>query len=375
MTTSPRSPNNQTTVAVLGTGSMGAPIARNLLAAGFPVSVWNRTAARAAPLADDGASLAPLPADAAKNADVVLTMLADGAAVQETMSGPGGVLQAMRPGSVWIQMATVGLDWIGRLIGLAAEHGVEFVDAPVSGSDGPAREGKLIVLASGPDQARAKVQAIFDAIGRETLWLGPTGQGTRMKLVLNNWLVAQVEAVAETVALSKALGLDPHLFPAAIDGAPLGSPYAVTKARAMISGDYTPGFALRLAFKDAGLALDAAQELGLSLPLTAALAPRWRQAIADGHANDDVKPRCTWSRHGRRHHGEVDLCDRRLRARHDVYAGRARKAALLPAVRLAQRLSGALHYVAKEVVLRVHQPVGHLHGGVDDLLPPGRTLA
>ncbi|MGO9249744.1 MAG: NAD(P)-dependent oxidoreductase [Solirubrobacteraceae bacterium] len=288
MTTSPRSPNNQTTVAVLGTGSMGAPIARNLLAAGFPVSVWNRTAARAAPLADDGASLAPLPADAAKNADVVLTMLADGAAVQETMSGPGGVLQAMRPGSVWIQMATVGLDWIGRLIGLAAEHGVEFVDAPVSGSDGPAREGKLIVLASGPDQARAKVQAIFDAIGRETLWLGPTGQGTRMKLVLNNWLVAQVEAVAETVALSKALGLDPHLFPAAIDGAPLGSPYAVTKARAMISGDYTPGFALRLAFKDAGLALDAAQELGLSLPLTAALAPRWRQAIADGHANDDV---------------------------------------------------------------------------------------
>ena len=287
MTTSPRSPN-QTTVAVLGTGSMGAPIARNLLAAGFPVSVWNRTAARAAPLADDGASLAPLPADAAKNADVVLTMLADGAAVQETMSGPGGVLQAMRPGSVWIQMATVGLDWIGRLIGLAAEHGVELVDAPVSGSDGPAREAKLIVLASGPDQARAKVQAIFDAIGRETLWLGPTGQGTRMKLVLNNWLVAQVEAVAETVALSKALGLDPHLFPAAIDGAPLGSPYAVAKARAMISGDYTPGFALRLAFKDAGLALDAAQELGLSLPLTAALAPRWRQAIADGHANDDV---------------------------------------------------------------------------------------
>jgi 3-hydroxyisobutyrate dehydrogenase len=146
----------------------------------------------------------------------------------------------------------------------------------------------LIVLASGPDEARARVQAIFDAIGRETLWLGPTGGGTRMKLVLNNWLVAQVEAVAETVALTEALGLDPHLFPEAIDDAPLGSPYAVAKARAMISGDFSPGFALRLAFKDASLALDAAQELGLSLPLTAALAPRWRQAIADGHANDDV---------------------------------------------------------------------------------------
>ncbi len=287
MTSSAQS-SDQTNVAVLGTGSMGAPIARNLLTAGFPVSVWNRTAARAAPLADDGARLASSPADATRDADIVLTMLADGAAVEEAMSGTGAAIEAMRPGSIWIQMATVGVDWIGRLSRLAAEHGVELVDAPVSGSDGPAREGQLIVLASGPDEARARVQTVFDAIGRQTLWLGRTGQGTRMKLVLNNWLVALVEAVAETVALTEALGLDPHLFPQAIDGAPLGAPYAVAKAQAMISGDFNPGFALRLAFKDAGLALDAAQELGLSLPLTAALAPRWRQAIADGHADDDV---------------------------------------------------------------------------------------
>lgn len=287
MTGSPQS-SDRASVAVLGTGSMGLPIARNLLAAGFPMSVWNRTAARAAPLVDEGARLAPSPADAVKDADVVLTMLADGAAVEETMSGPEGALRAMRPGAVWIQMATVGVEWIGRLSRLAADEDVELVDAPVSGSDGPAREAKLIVLASGPEEARARVQAIFDAIARETLWLGETGQGTRMKLVLNNWLVAQVEAVAETVALSEALGLDPHLFPAAIDGAPLGSPYAVAKARAMISGDFTPGFALRLAFKDAGLALEAAQDLGLGLPVTAALEPRWRQAIAAGHADDDV---------------------------------------------------------------------------------------
>ena len=109
-----------------------------------------------------------------------------------------------------------------------------------------------------------------------------------MKLVLNNWLVTQVEATAETVALTEALGLDPHLFPEAIEGAPLGSPYAVAKARVMISGDFNPGFALRLAFKDATLALDAAQELGLSLPLTNALVARWQQAIDDGHADDDV---------------------------------------------------------------------------------------
>jgi 3-hydroxyisobutyrate dehydrogenase len=287
MTDSPQS-SGRSTVAVLGTGSMGAPIARNLLRAGFAVSVWNRTTTRAEPLVDAGASLAASPAEAAESADVLLTMLADGAAVEEAMGGSGGALEATRPGSVWIQMATVGVDWTERLSALAAEHDVEFVDAPVSGSDGPAREGELVVLASGRDEVRARVQAIFDAIGRQTLWLGPVGHGTRMKLVLNNWLAAQVEAVAETLALSEALGLDAHLFPDAIDGAPLGSPYAVMKARAMISGDYTPGFALRLAFKDAGLALDAAQALGVGLPLTAALAERWGQAIAHGHADDDV---------------------------------------------------------------------------------------
>jgi 3-hydroxyisobutyrate dehydrogenase len=106
--------------------------------------------------------------------------------------------------------------------------------------------------------------------------------------VLNNWLVAQVESAAETVALAEALGLDPHLFPEAIDGAPLGSPYAVAKARAMIAGDYEPGFPLRLAFKDAGLSLDAARALDLDLPLTSALATRWRRAIADGLGDEDV---------------------------------------------------------------------------------------
>ncbi len=239
MTSAPQIPD-QPNVAVLGTGSMGAPIARNLLRAGFPVSVWNRTAARAAPLADDGARLSSSPADAAKDVDIVLTMLTDGAAVERAMSGSGGAIEVMRPGSIWIQMATVGVDWIGQLSRLAAEHGVELVDAPVSGSDGPAREGQLIVLASGPDEARARVQGIFDAIGRETLWLGQTGRGTRMKLVLNNWLVTLVEAIAETVALTEALGLDPQLFPQAIDGAPLGAPYAVAKARAMISVISTP---------------------------------------------------------------------------------------------------------------------------------------
>jgi 3-hydroxyisobutyrate dehydrogenase len=275
-------------IAVLGTGRMGAPIARNLLAAGFEVSVWNRTAERAAPLGADGARLSSSPAGAAEGADLVLTMLADGDAVNEAMTGPEGALASMRPGAAWIQMATIGDEWTERLATIATERNVEFVDAPVSGSDVPAQEGQLMVLASGPEGIRARLQPIFDAIGRKTLWLGPAGNGTRLKLVLNDWLASLTEGVAETIALTEALGLDPQLFIAAIDGGPLGSPYAVAKARAALAGEFDPGFALRLAFKDVGLALDAARTRQLELPITEAISRRWQQAIADGHGDEDV---------------------------------------------------------------------------------------
>jgi 3-hydroxyisobutyrate dehydrogenase len=275
-------------VAVLGTGRMGAPIAANLLAAGFPVTVWNRTQAKAEPLAAHGASIASSPGEAAENAALVLTMLADGDAVEEAASGSGGALETLRPGSVWIQMATIGVDWTERLAAMAADRGVEFVDAPVSGSDGPARDGELVVLASGPEELRERLEPLFDAIGRETLWLGPTGMGTRLKVVLNNWLATQVEALAETIALADTLGIDPRHFVDTIDGGPLGSPYAVAKGRAMIAGEHAPAFTLRLAYKDAGLALDAARELELDLPVTSATAQRWLRAIAHGHGDEDV---------------------------------------------------------------------------------------
>jgi 3-hydroxyisobutyrate dehydrogenase len=275
-------------IAVLGTGTMGAPIARNLLAAGFEVSVWNRTAERAAPLAADGARQSSSPAEAAEGADVALTMLADGDAVNDAMTGPAGALASLQPGSVWIQMATIGDAWTERLAVLATENQVEFVDAPVSGSDGPARERQLIVLASGPEGARERVQPMFEAIGRKTLWVGPAGSGTRLKLVLNDWLASLTEGMAETIALTEALGLDPQLFIEAIDDGPLGSPYAEAKARAPLAGEFDPGFALRLAFKDVGLALDAARDRQLELPITEAISRRWEQAIADGHADEDV---------------------------------------------------------------------------------------
>ena len=275
-------------IAVLGTGTMGGPIAATLLAAGFRVTVWNRTKARAAPLRRQGARLAGSPAEAAAHADVILTMLADGEAVETAMAGPDGALLAARPGAVWVQMATVGVEWTARLAELAGDAGVAFVDAPVSGSDTAAHDGALVVLASGPDEIASRVAPVFDAVGSRTLWLGPAGNGSSLKLALNNWLAAQVEAAAETIALTQALGLDSRVFVDTIAGGPLGSPYAVLKATAMLDGELRPGFPLRHAFKDVRLALAAADRHGLELPLTEAIADRWREAIADGHGGEDV---------------------------------------------------------------------------------------
>jgi 3-hydroxyisobutyrate dehydrogenase len=266
---------------------MGAPIARNLLRAGFPVTVWNRTPERAQALAEIGARPAASPAEAAAPAEILLTMLADGEAVEHATTGPEGALPALRTGSVWVQMATVGLDWTDQLAAHAWDHGVEFVDAPVSGSDGPARDAQLEVLASGSGTARQRVEPVFDAIARRTLWLGPAGNGTRLKLVLNNWLASITEAAAETLALTGALGLEQGVFLEAIAGGPLDAPYAATKGRAMLAGEFTPGFALHLALKDVRLALDAARERGLDLPLTDAIERRWALAMPR-HADDDI---------------------------------------------------------------------------------------
>jgi 3-hydroxyisobutyrate dehydrogenase len=274
-------------IAVLGTGRMGAPIARNLLRAGFEVSVWNRTPRRTVELVDAGARLAASPADAAGSGEVVLTMLADGEAVAQAMTEPEGALSALRPGSVWIQMATIGVDWTDRLAAHAWDAGFDFVDAPVSGSDGPARDAQLVVLASGSGPVRKRVQPVFDAIARRTLWLGPAGEGTRLKLVLNNWLASITEAMAETLALAGALGLEPGIALDAIADGPLEAPYAAAKGRAMLAGEFTPGFALRLALKDVRLALDAGFDHGIDLPLADALARRWERAMP-AHADDDL---------------------------------------------------------------------------------------
>jgi 3-hydroxyisobutyrate dehydrogenase len=280
-------------IAFLGTGRMGAPMAANLARGGFAVRAWNRTASRAAPLAEDGAAIAGSPAEAVKGAGIVITMLADGPATEQAVAGPDGFLAdagvlAGTGGLIWVQMATIGMDWTARLAAAAARHGVTFVDAPVSGSQGPAQTGQLAILASGPDQVRDVLAPVFGTLGRAIAWLGPAGHGTRAKLVLNSWLVDLTEMTAETLAFARHLGLDPAAIADLLRSTPLGSPYAAQKASAMLAGDFTPAFALKHALKDAELAAAAAQASGAELTLTRALLPRWRRAADGGLAEDDL---------------------------------------------------------------------------------------
>jgi 3-hydroxyisobutyrate dehydrogenase len=278
-----------TTIAVLGMGRMGDAIAHKILAAGFAVRVWNRTPQRAAAAVAAGATAARTPADAVAEADIVVTMLTDGMATASVIApAGGGALDAMPRGCTWIQMGTIGPTWTDLLAAGAAASGIAFVDAPVSGSDQAARAGDLLVLASGPEAVHGVVAPVFEAIGRRTLWLGEAGAGSRLKLALNNWLACVVEGLAETLALTSALGLDPHRFLDAVADGPLAAPYAITKGRAMLAGDASPGFALRDAVKDVVMARSAASDEGLELPLTDALLERWSPAAADGLGDRDV---------------------------------------------------------------------------------------
>ena len=274
-------------IAFLGTGRMGGPMAANLARAGFVVRAWDRTVSRAAALIKDGATVAASPAQAVKGAGILITMLADGPATEQALRGPDGGLD-LAPGLIWIQMATVGMEWTERFVNTATRYQVSFFDAPVSGSQGPAQAGELTILASGPSWMQEAVAPVFAALGRATTWLGPAGNGTRAKLVLNNWLADLTETTAETLSFARQLGLDPAAIVDLLQSTPLGSPYAAQKAGIMLAGDFTPAFALKHALKDAELAAVAAQASGTELTLTQALLPRWRRAAANGHAEDDL---------------------------------------------------------------------------------------
>jgi 3-hydroxyisobutyrate dehydrogenase len=273
---------------VLGTGVMGAPIARNLARAGLHVRVWNRSVAKADALRDDVAVVAQTAAAAVDGADIVITMLFDAASVIDVMSGPVGALAAMRPGSVWAQMSTVGVDAADELAQLAQCGGVAYVDAPVLGTRGPAEQGKLVVLASGPEEGRESCTPVFEPIAERVLWVGAAGAGSRLKLVVNSWVLALTAAVGEAMALASALELDPRLLFAAIEGQATDSPYARTKAEAALTGHLTPNFPVLGALKDATLITAAGATRGVNLAVADAVRTQYARAAELGHGGDDM---------------------------------------------------------------------------------------
>lgn len=276
------------TVALLGTGIMGAGMGHNVLAAGLSLRVWNRTASKAQPLVEAGATPAADPAEAVRGADVVVTMLGDADDVVAVMDDAAGGLAA---GQVWLQTTTVGVEPLGRLVPVAERHGLTLLDAPVLGTRAPAESGQLVMFVAGDPAARATVDPVLDAVGKQTVWVADTAAdaaASRLKLVANSWVLAVTAATGESVALAEALGVDPQAFLDAVAGGPLDLPYLQLKAKAIVGDDWTPSFTVDNAAKDAGLIVDAAGAAGVRLDVAEAVRTRLRRASERGHGGDDM---------------------------------------------------------------------------------------
>jgi 3-hydroxyisobutyrate dehydrogenase len=273
-------------VAVLGTGTMGAGMAANLLTAGHRVRVWNRSAGRTAPLVEQGAVDAGSPADAVRGADVVLTMLFDLDATREVVEQAAG---GFARHAVWVQSGTVGPDGTAELARIARGRGIAFLDAPVLGTKQPAEDGSLVVLASGDPGLRDRVDGVLDAISSRVVWAGDApGTASALKLACNAWVLTITAATAQSLALAAAQGLDPSLFLQAIAGGGTDSTYAQTKGPAMLEGRFSPAFGLDGGLKDLDLITAAARRHGLPDGLVTAVQNAYRSASEAGHGKDDI---------------------------------------------------------------------------------------
>jgi 3-hydroxyisobutyrate dehydrogenase len=274
-------------VAVIGAGIMGSAMIRNLVAAGLSTRVWDRAASATAPLAEAGAVVATSAAEAVKDAGVVITMLPTAEALDSVIFDDV-VTGAFADRCVWAQMGTIGVEATVRTRDrlAALRPGVMFVDAPVSGSKGPAEHGELLILASGPTAAADALRPVFDVLGRKTVWLGEAGRGSQMKLVVNAYMSILIEGVAETMALADRLDIGHRQLAEVIEGGPLDAPIAGAKFHKMDQRDFAAEFPLEWALKDVDLAIGAAG--GDTPPLLAALSSQWHAAVAAGHGRQDI---------------------------------------------------------------------------------------
>jgi 3-hydroxyisobutyrate dehydrogenase len=275
-------------IGLVGAGIMGSAMARNWLADGHRVTVWNRTRSKAEALAGEGAIVAETAVEAADGCDYLVTMVADGDAVREVIEQSDGLLDALGPEGVWLQMSTIGVDDIEWCLQQATSHGIDLVDAPVLGTKQPAETGELTVLA-GADEARlGDAEEVFDSIASTTRHTGGVGSATRTKLVCNTWVVGLLGVLSETMALADGLDVEPSDFLESIAGGPLDAGYAHIKGEMMQTGEYPASFPLRLALKDANLVLDAAEQAGLDCSVVRGIADLLERAAESGHGDEDM---------------------------------------------------------------------------------------
>jgi len=269
---------------MLGTGLMGSAMGRRLLEEGIEVIAWNRTAENASALEAAGGNVAASPQDVLVGASAVITMLPTAEIVLSVVEP---LLADWPEGVPWLQMSSVGAEEADRLTGVAEEHRVTIVDAPVSGSTRPALEGRLTILASGPDSVREQLQPVFAALAARVMWVGQAGMGSRLKLAANHWMVASVTAVAETMHLCEAMGLDQQPFVELLEDGPLGSPYVREKLLEMRKRDYPAGFPVRLALKDLELVGEVQAASAAQMPVLDTIRERFSLAASE-HANEDL---------------------------------------------------------------------------------------
>ncbi len=270
-------------LAVLGAGALGAAMAARLGETGHEVRLWNRTLERAEAAAAQarGVTAVESTSEALKDASAVITVLRDGNAVAEVMTA---AITGLDNDAVWIQASTVGPRSARTLGDLARDHGVAYLDAPVSGSTAPAREGRLVWLVAGEDAALSRARPVLDTLGTSVLHVGPGVEGSALKLAVNAWMTAATVAMSDVLALCDTLGIDHATFVTALEAGPLAMPYELQKVSSMDAGTYTAGFAVQLALKD----IDLAAELAVPSPLLQVVHDRLERAVAAGHGSDDL---------------------------------------------------------------------------------------
>lgn len=273
-----------TRIAFLGIGLMGAPMVQNLLAAGFPMSLWNRTASKCAPF-EGQARIAQTPAEAVADADIIITMLENGDVVESVLVEQGAMDQ-IKVGAVVIDMSSVQPALARRHAGLAARRGAGYLDAPVSGGTRGAEAGTLSIMVGGPADTLEKARPVFDALGQVT-HIGPVGAGQLAKLANQAIVGITIGAVSEALLLAAKGGADPVAVREALLGGFAGSKILEQHGQRMIDRDFAPGAPARIQLKDLRMILDEARAEGLTLPLSQQVYSGYLSLVANGHGDVD----------------------------------------------------------------------------------------